>query len=191
MQLDGFHPRVPLDLPDYEFCEKLVGCAQGGGRMLHQVTMRTPWRGEAQMFTQVEDAPAFEARHRVKYDERMEKLLSPVEGETLKKGSSFLSKQTQWWESEIFRPSVPHDLPDEMREEIARFLRRVETARKWPSRPSTTFIFLIPKGVTSKRPVALLTTLRWSEWLRAPAVQERRGRASIRVGRMLDDFFEA
>ena len=54
--------------------------------------------------------------------------------------------------------------------EIAVFLEKVEQSGKWPQQACTT-MFLIPKNVTSERPIALMTTLiRWWEALRAPEV---------------------
>ena len=49
------------------------------------------------------------------------------------------------------------------------FLEKVEQSGKWPQQACTTMFFLIPKNVTSERPIALLPTLiRWQEVLRAP-----------------------
>ena len=51
------------------------------------------------------------------------------------------------------------------------FLEKVEQSRKWPQQACTTMFFLIPKNVTSERPIALMLTLiRWWEALRAPEV---------------------
>ena len=48
------------------------------------------------------------------------------------------------------------------------FLEKVESG-KWPQQACTTMFFLIPKNVTSERPIALMPTLtRWLEALRAP-----------------------
>ena len=42
------------------------------------------------------------------------------------------------------------------------FLEKVEQSRKWPQQACTTMFFLIPKIVTSERPIALMSTLiRW------------------------------
>ena len=42
---------------------------------------------------------------------------------------------------------------------------------KWPQQACTTMFFLIPKNVTSERPIALMPTLIcWWEALRAPEV---------------------
>ena len=51
------------------------------------------------------------------------------------------------------------------------FLEKVEQSGKWPQQACTTMFFLIPKNVTSGRPIALKPTLiRWWEALRAPEV---------------------
>ena len=57
------------------------------------------------------------------------------------------------------------------------FLEKVEQSGKWPQRACTTMFVLIPKNVTSERPIALMTTLiRWWEALRAPEVAKCRRR---------------
>ena len=51
------------------------------------------------------------------------------------------------------------------------FLEKVEQSGQWPQQACTTIFFLIPKNVTSERPIAHLPTLiRWQEVLRAPQV---------------------
>ena len=51
------------------------------------------------------------------------------------------------------------------------FVEEVEQSGKWPQQACTTMFFLIPKNVTSERPIALMPTLtRWWEALRAPEV---------------------
>ena len=70
-----------------------------------------------------------------------------------------------------FHPGVPLDLTKGTRGEIVEFLEKVEQSGKWPQQACTTMFFLIPKNVTSERPIALMPTLnrRW-EALRAPEV---------------------
>ena len=59
-------------------------------------------------------------------------------------------------------------------------LQKVEMAGKWPTNANTTPFFLIPKSVTSERPIALLPTLvSWWEWLRHPSAVEWKSRFSI------------
>ena len=70
-----------------------------------------------------------------------------------------------------FHPKVPVDVTTEMRGEIVEFLEKVEQSGKWPQQACTTMFFLIPKNVTSERPIALKPTLTcWWEALRAPKV---------------------
>ena len=73
-----------------------------------------------------------------------------------------------------FRPKVPLDLS---RGEVVELLEKVEQCGTWPQQACTTMFFLIPKNVTSERPIALVPTMiRWWEGLRAPEVtkwQER------------------
>ena len=70
-----------------------------------------------------------------------------------------------------FHPKVPLDLTKETRGKIVEFLEKVEQSGKWPQQACTTMFFLIPKNVTSDRPIALMPTLiRWRKALRAPEV---------------------
>ena len=48
----------------------------------------------------------------------------------------------------------PLDLTKETRGEIVDFLEKVE--QRWPQQACTTMFFLIPKNVTSARPIALM-----------------------------------
>ena len=51
------------------------------------------------------------------------------------------------------------------------FVEKVEQSGKWPRQAGTTMLLLMPKNVTSERPIALMSTLiRWCEALRAPEV---------------------
>ena len=70
-----------------------------------------------------------------------------------------------------FHLKVPLDLTKETRGEVVEFLEKVEQSGKWPQQACTTMFFLIPKNVTSERPIALVPTLTlWWEALRAPEV---------------------
>ena len=63
------------------------------------------------------------------------------------------------------------DLTKETRGEIVEFLEKVGQSGKWPQQACTTMFFLIPKNVTSERPIALVPTLiPWLEAMRAPEV---------------------
>ena len=52
-------------------------------------------------------------------------------------------------------PKVPLDLAKVTREEVVEFLEKLEQSGKWPQQACTTMFFLIPKNVTSERPIAL------------------------------------
>ena len=68
-----------------------------------------------------------------------------------------------------FHPKVPLDFTKETRGEIVEDLEKVEQSGKWLQQACTTMFFLIPKNVTSERPIAVMPTLiRWWEVLRAP-----------------------
>ena len=70
-----------------------------------------------------------------------------------------------------FHPKVPSDFTNETRKEFVEFLEKVEQSDKWPQQACTTTFFLIPKNVTSERPIALMPTLiRWWKALRPPGV---------------------
>ena len=50
-------------------------------------------------------------------------------------------------------------------------MEKVEQGGQWPQQACTTMFFLIPKNVTSERPIGLMPTMiRWWEALRAPEV---------------------
>ena len=57
---------------------------------------------------------------------------------------------------------------------ILEFLEKVEKCWRWPQQACTTMFFLIPKNVTSERPIALMPPLiRGWEASRAPEVAKR------------------
>ena len=83
-----------------------------------------------------------------------------------------------------FHPKVPLDGTKETRGEFVEFLEKVEQSGKWPQYACTTVFFLIPKNVTSERPIALMPTLtRWWEALRAPEMAKRLAEVSSGLGR--------
>ena len=55
-----------------------------------------------------------------------------------------------------FHPKVPLDLTKETSREIVEFLEKVEQSGKWQQQACTTMFFLIPRNVTSERPIALM-----------------------------------
>ena len=79
-----------------------------------------------------------------------------------------------------FHPKVPLNLTTETRGETVEFLEKVEQSGKWPQQACTTMFFLIPKNVTSERPIALMPTLiRWWEAIRAPEVAKWRQKCRV------------
>ena len=73
-----------------------------------------------------------------------------------------------------FHPKVPQDWPKETRGEVVGFLENVEQCGRWPPQACTKMFFLIPKNVTSERPIALVPTMiGWWEALRAPEVAKQ------------------
>ena len=70
-----------------------------------------------------------------------------------------------------FHPKVPLDLTKESTGKVVEFLEKEEQSGKGPQQAFTTMFFLMPKNVTSERPIAIMPTLirRW-EALRAPEV---------------------
>ena len=70
-----------------------------------------------------------------------------------------------------FHAKVPLVETTETKGESVEFLEKVEQSGKWPQQACTTMFFLIPKNVTSERPIALMPTLiRCWEAMRAPEV---------------------
>ena len=66
-------------------------------------------------------------------------------------------------------------------EKLWGLMEKVEESDRWPQQACTTMFFLIPKTVSSERPIALMPTLiRWWEALRAPEVAKWQQR--YRVG---------
>ena len=55
-----------------------------------------------------------------------------------------------------FHPQVPVDLPRETTGRIVEFFEQVEQCGRWPQQACTTMFFMIPKHVTSERPIAFL-----------------------------------
>ena len=58
-----------------------------------------------------------------------------------------------------FYPKVPLDFARGTREEVVKFLEKVEQYGKWPQQACTTMFFLISRNVTSERPNALIPTM--------------------------------
>ena len=56
-------------------------------------------------------------------------------------------------------PKVPLDLTKETRVEVLEPLKSVEQSGRWPQQACTTMFFLIPKNISSERPIALMPML--------------------------------
>ena len=171
---------------------------------LHKITKPTMWRGRVQILKREEEHARLLDRCEAKRKEwtehwqcdesvqnvedkswkneelkKLEEALPRLKEGDLEKASGLYKAKTGV-RCDGFHPKVPLDLTKETRREIFEFLEKVEQSGKWPQQACTTMFFLIPKNVTSERPIALMPTLiRWWEALRAPEVAE----VSRRVGR--------
>ena len=68
-------------------------------------------------------------------------------------------------------PQSPPEFDNTNDGKIVEFLEKVELSGRLPQQACTTMFFLMPKNVTSERPIALMPTLiRWWEALRATEV---------------------
>ena len=88
----------------------------------------------------------------------------------------------------VFTPKFPQTCQQKQDVKWWELLEKVEQCGRWPQQACTTMFFLIPKNVTSERPIALLPALiRWWEGLRAPEVtrwqQRHRFRCDASDGR--------
>ena len=91
--------------------------------------------------------------------------------------ASRLYKAKTGVERDGFHPKVPLDMTKATRGAIVEFLEKVEQSGKWPQ-ACTTIFFLIPKNVTSERPIVLMPTLiRWWEASGAPEVAKWQNQA--------------
>ena len=81
-----------------------------------------------------------------------------------------------WKKEELKRmrwlpPKSPPGFDNKNDGKIVEFLEKVELSGRLPQQACTTMFFLMPKNVTSERPIALMPTLiRWWEALRATEV---------------------
>ena len=87
---------------------------------------------------------------------------SKAEGVRIGKKVSRLHKAKTGVGCDGFHPKVLLDWTKETREEVVKLLEKVEQSGKWPQQACTSMFLLIPKCVTSERPIALMPTLiRW------------------------------
>ena len=174
----------------HRLVSRMIVSAEGGAGLLHKITKPTAWRGGGiqvleeeerdvrplarceekmgvrtkhwQCNTEVQDLKDKAWRH-----EELKRLEEGIprlkEGDSEKAGE--ITRQRRVWDVMEFHQKVPPDLSEETRGKI------VEQCGRWPQQACTTIFFLIPKNVTSERPITLMPTMirRW-ERLRAPEV---------------------
>ena len=175
--------------------EKMIKSAEGSAGLLRKITKPTMWSGGVQILKEEEEGARLSDRCEAKRkdwakhwqcDESVQNVEDkPWKNEELKKleealpklkecdleKASGLYKTKTGVGCDGFHPKVPLDLTKETRKEIAEFQEKVERSGQRPQQGCTTMFFLIPKNVTSGRPIALVPTLiRWWEALRAPEV---------------------
>ena len=81
-------------------------------------------------------------------------------------------------------PQVSLDLRKKQEAKWWNSLDKVEQSGRWPQEACMAMSFLIPKNVTSERPIALIPTLiRWWEALRASEVMKVAAKGSNWMGR--------
>ena len=98
---------------------------------------------------------------RIEEQKECEEALPRLKESDLEKASRLYKAKTEVG-CDGFHPKVPLDLTKETRGKVVEFLEKVEQSGRWPQQACTTMFFLIPKNVTSERPIALMTTLiRW------------------------------
>ena len=81
------------------------------------------------------------------------------------------TEQRQEYDVMASIPRCPWTLQKKREEKLWNSWEKVGQSGKWPQQSCTTMFFLIPKNVTSERPIAPMPTfIRWWEALRAPEV---------------------
>ena len=163
--------------------EKMIKSAEGSAGLLQKITKPTMWRGGMQTQKKEDEDARLLDRYEAKRkewakhwqcDESVQNVEDkPWTNEELKKleealpklkecdlkNASGLYKAKAGVGCDGFHPKVPLDLTRETRKEIVELREKVEQSGKWPQQACTTMFFLIPKNVTSERPIALMPTL--------------------------------
>ena len=174
---------------------RMIASAEGTTGLLHKITKPTAWRGGVQILEEEQEDTKPLARWEEKRKEwakhwqcgtEMQDLKDKpwrnvdlkqleedmpriMEKEFQKAAGSYKAKTGVGCDG--FHPKVPLDLTKETIRELVEFMEKVEQCGRWPQQACTTMFFLIPKNVTSKRPIALMPTMiRWWQALRAPEV---------------------
>ena len=162
--------------------ELMIKSAEGSA-LVHKITKPTAWRVEAQILKKEEEDARLLDRCEAKRkqlamhwqcDEDVPTMEDePWENEELKKSEEALprlkecglEKVSKMYKAKTgvgcdgFVPKVPVDVTQG---EIVEFWENVGQSGKRPQQACTTMFFLIPRYVTSERPIALMPTLiRW------------------------------
>ena len=162
----------------------MIKSAEGSAGLLHKITKHTAWRGGTQILKKEEEDARLLDRCEAKRkewakhwqcDESVQKVEDkPWKNEELQRLEEALPRLKESHLEEVSRLYKAktgvgcdgfHPKPlDLTKLEIVEFLEKVEQSGKWPQQACTTMFFLIPKNVTSERPIVLKPTLiRWWE----------------------------
>ena len=174
--------------------EQMIKRAEGSAGLLHNITKPTPWRRGAQILEKKEEDVRLSYRCEAKRkewsihwqcNEEVQNMQDKLwRNEELRRWEEALPRLKVNWKRgsrkykaktgvgcDGFHPTVLLDLTKETRGGVVEFLEKVAQSGKWPQQACTTTFFLIPKNVTSERPIVLMPTLiRWWEAMRAPEV---------------------
>ena len=161
---------------------QMIRSAEGSAGLLHKISKPTAWRRGVQILVnEEEDAKLLgrceaERKEWAKHWQRDEEVQNvkdkPWKNEELRKSEKVLPRLKECHLEAVsrlfqaktgvvcdgFHPKVPLDLTNETREEIVEFPEKGSQSGKWPQQACTTMFFLIPKKVTSERPIVLMPT---------------------------------
>ena len=172
----------------------VIKSAEGSAGLVHKNTKPTAWRGGTQILKREEEDSRLLDRCEAKWkewakhrqcEESVQTLEDkPWENEELKKLEEALPRLKERWgkscqdctrrkqelDAMVSTQQSLWILQKKQEEKSWSSWRKWSRVGKWPQQACTT-MFLIPKNVTSERPVALMPTLiRWWEALRASEV---------------------
>ena len=91
-------------------------------------------------------------------NDELKKDLPRLQGSDLEKAARLYKAKTGVG-CDGFHLKVPFGMTRDRREEVVEFLEKAEQSGKCPQQACTAMFFLIPKNVTSERPIALVPTL--------------------------------
>ena len=167
---------------------QMIKSAEGRAGLLHKITKPTAWRGGAQILkTEEEELDRCEAKRKEwakqkqctedvqnledkhwenKELKELEEALPRLTSVSGKKCRNYTRQRRVGFDG--FHSKFHLGIDTRNEGNIVEFLEKVEQSGKWPQQTCTTMFFLIPKDVTSERPIALMPTLiRWWEALTA------------------------